>query len=97
MDVIRAFDTELADDYVKFEKELFKDGALSKKVKILMAMALDAIKSADGGVRSYTAQALEAGATWDEVKETLRVAYYIGHAGPLWTAIHGLAEIVPKK
>ena len=97
MDVIRAFDAELANDYLKFEEELFKDGALSKKVKILMALALDAIKSAEGGVRTFTTQALEAGASWDEVKETLRVAYYIGQSGPLWTAIHGLAEIVPKK
>ncbi|MCK4827342.1 carboxymuconolactone decarboxylase family protein [bacterium] len=97
MNVIRTFDKELADDYLAFEEALFQDGALSKKFKILMAMALDAIKSAAGGVRSYTLKALDAGATWDEIKESLRVAYYIGHAGPLWTAIHGLDDVVIKK
>ena len=96
MDVIRAFDPELVKDYLEFEGKLFQDGALPKKFKFLIAMALDIIKRAAPGVEAYTLQALEAGATWDEVKETIRVAYYIGHASPLWTAIYGLKNVVPK-
>ena len=37
MDVIRVFDPELVKDYLKFESELFQDGALPKKFKFLTA------------------------------------------------------------
>ena len=97
MDVIRVFDPELVKDYLKFESELFQDGALPKKFKFLIAMALDIIKRAAPGVEAYASQALEAGASWDEVKEAHRVAYYIGHASPLWTGIYGLKNVVAKK
>jgi len=96
-DVIRAFDPEKVEEYLKIEAELFQDGALPKKFKILLALALDAILHASSGVRSYADRAIKAGATWDEIKEALRAAYYIGFAGPLWTAINGLGDIVPKK
>ena len=96
-DVIRAFDPEKVEEYLKIEADLFQDGALPKKFKILIALALDAIQSASSGVRAYADRALKAGATWDEIKEALRVSYYIGFAGPLWTSIRGLEDVVPKK
>jgi alkylhydroperoxidase/carboxymuconolactone decarboxylase family protein YurZ len=79
MAVIQKFDPELVEHYQAFGKELFKDGALSRKVKILAALALDALKGSATGVEFFTKEALDAGASWDEIREILRVAYHLGH------------------
>ena len=96
LDIIRGFDSELVDSYLDFQKELFEDGELSAKTKILMAFAIDAAKSATSGVRAYALRALEAGASWGEIKEAFRVAYYIGQGAVLWPSLNGLKDVVPK-
>ena len=70
------------------------DGALPKKVKLLIAMALDASHGAVGGVTALAKAALQAGATKQEIAETLRVAYYVSGAGSTYTAAHGLKDVV---
>ena len=45
------------------------DGALSRKSKLLMAMALDASQGAVEGVKSFAGQAMKAGATKEEIGE----------------------------
>ncbi len=62
------------------------DGALSKRVKLLRAMALDASKGAVEGVKSLAGQAMKAGATKEEIAEAIRVAQYIGGVGSVYTA-----------
>ena len=70
------------------------DGALSKKVKLLIAMALDAAHGAESGVRSLAVQAKEAGATKQEILETIRVAHYICGVGPVYTAARALKDLL---
>jgi alkylhydroperoxidase/carboxymuconolactone decarboxylase family protein YurZ len=70
------------------------DGALSKKVKLLIAMALDAAEGAESGVRSLALQAKEAGATKQEILEAIRVAHYICGAGAVFTAAPALKDIL---
>ena len=70
------------------------DGALPKKIKLLIAMALDASHGAVGGVTALAKAALQAGATKQEIAETLRVAYYVSGAGSTYTAAHGLKDVV---
>ena len=88
----------------KLDLELFKnvetthtlalaDGALPRKVKLLMAMALDASHGTVEGVKSLTQQALNAGATKEEIMEALRVAQYICGVGCVYTASHAFKEI----
>lgn len=60
-----------------------KDGALSVKHKLLIALALDASLGAANGVKSLAGQAMAAGATKEEIFEALRVAYHIS-GGQLW-------------
>ena len=62
------------------------DGALPRRVKLLMAMALDASQGTEEGVRSLAQQALNAGATKEEIMEAIRVAQYICGAGCVYTA-----------
>jgi alkylhydroperoxidase/carboxymuconolactone decarboxylase family protein YurZ len=70
------------------------DGALSRKIKLLIAMALDAADGAESGVRSLALQAKEAGATNQEILETIRVTHYICGAGAVFTAAPALEGIL---
>ncbi len=69
------------------------DGALPRKFKLLIAMALDASHGTVQGVKSLTQQAMQAGATKEEVIEALRVTQYICGAGAVHTAAHAFKEI----
>ncbi|MBN2152030.1 MAG: carboxymuconolactone decarboxylase family protein [Candidatus Lokiarchaeota archaeon] len=68
-------------------------GELPKKVKCLIAMALDAAHGAVNGVKALATQAKREGATRGEVMEALRVALYVGGAGCVYTAAAAFKEI----
>ena len=69
------------------------EGALPKKFKLLIAMALDASHGATRGVRSLAEQAMKVGATKEEIVETIRVAQYISGVGSVYTAADALREL----
>lgn len=73
----------------------FAEGALPKKVKLLMAMAFDAAHGAIGGVRGLAQRAINEGATREEISEALRVAYVMNGVGPVYIASQGLKELFP--
>jgi alkylhydroperoxidase/carboxymuconolactone decarboxylase family protein YurZ len=75
---------------------IFGDGALPRKFKLLVATAFDAAAGAEGGVRALTNAALQAGATKEEVAETLRVAYHLTGVGTLYTASRALKDVVQE-
>ena len=94
LDVLEKMDPQLVKQ-VKDSKTLaITDGALSKKVKLLIAMALDAARGSESGVRFLALQAKEAGATKQEILETIRVAHYIYGAGALSTVVAVLKDIL---
>ena len=72
---------------------VLNDGALPRKVKLLIAMALDASEGAIEGVRSLAEQALKAGATKEEVAEAVRVAQYICGVGCVYTAARAFKDL----
>ena len=71
---------------------VFADGALPRKFKLLIAMAFDASYGAVNGVKSLAQQAMDAGASKEEIAEALRVAQYIIGVGCVYTAAQGLNE-----
>lgn len=71
----------------------FTDGALTRKAKLLIAMALDAAHGSHEGVKSLAGQAVEAGATKGEVVEALRVAQYVSGVGAVYTAARTFEEL----
>ncbi|MCJ7643837.1 MAG: carboxymuconolactone decarboxylase family protein [Candidatus Aminicenantes bacterium] len=73
---------------------VYTDGALPRKVKLLMAMAFDAAEGAAGGVRALAEQAMKAGATKEEIAEALRVAFHLSGVGSLYAASFGLKDIL---
>ena len=71
---------------------VYADGALSRKVKLLFAMAFDAAHGAEAGVRSLAGLARKAGATNQEIAEALRVAYHLTGVGALYTGSAALKD-----
>ena len=69
------------------------EGALPKKFKILIAMALDASHGAVEGVKALARAAIQAGATKEEITEALRVAQYISGVGSVYTAARAFEDI----
>lgn len=71
------------------------DGALPRKTKLLIAMLFDAEHGATEGVQALARQALQAGATRQEILEALRVAEYLCGVGCLFTAAKALEGVLP--
>jgi len=69
------------------------DGALPRKIKFLIAMALDAAHGTVEGTKSLAEQAMKAGATREEIVETIRVAQYISGVGSVYVAARALREL----
>jgi len=70
------------------------DGALPRKIKLLIAMVLDAVHGATEGVQSLAREAIKAGATREEIAEALRVAQYVCGVGCVYTAARALKEVL---
>jgi alkylhydroperoxidase/carboxymuconolactone decarboxylase family protein YurZ len=75
------------------QKLALADGALPRKIKLLIAMVLDAVAGASDGVHSLAKEAIKAGATREEIAEALRVAQYICGVGCVYTAARALKEV----
>lgn len=71
----------------------FIDGALPKKFKLLIALALHAAHGAHDGVKSLAQAAMQAGATKEEIVEALRVCQYISGVSSVYTASLALSEL----
>lgn len=69
------------------------DGVLPRKFKFLIAMALDASHGAAEGVKSLAEQAIKAGATKEEITETIRVVQYVCGAGGVYTAARAFKDL----
>jgi alkylhydroperoxidase/carboxymuconolactone decarboxylase family protein YurZ len=91
--IFESLDPELLKLVNQTSEFAFADGALPRKHKLLIAMALDAAHGAVGGVASLAKQAVAAGATKAEAAEALRVAQYVCGVGSTYTAAHALKEI----
>jgi alkylhydroperoxidase/carboxymuconolactone decarboxylase family protein YurZ len=89
-------DPELVDHLGTADALVYGDGALPRKFKLLLAMAFDAAHGAEGGVKALANAALRAGATRQEIAETLRVAYHLTGVGCLYTASRALEDLVPE-
>jgi alkylhydroperoxidase/carboxymuconolactone decarboxylase family protein YurZ len=91
--IIEKLDPELFKNVEATETLALGDGALPKKVKLLMAMALDASHGTVEGVKALTQQAMKAGATKEEIMETVRVAQFVSGAGCVYTAAHAFKDL----
>jgi alkylhydroperoxidase/carboxymuconolactone decarboxylase family protein YurZ len=91
--VLEKLDPKLLDLVRNTNSFALADGALPRKIKFLIAMALDASHGAVEGVKALAEQAMKAGATKEEIVETIRVTQYISGVGSVYTAARALKEL----
>jgi AhpD family alkylhydroperoxidase len=69
-----------------YKHEVFKDGALDVKQKELIAVAVSCLLKCDTCLEVHAKDALKAGATKDELRESIIVAMYLaGPSAAIWS------------
>ncbi|MCG7854147.1 MAG: carboxymuconolactone decarboxylase family protein [Methanosarcinaceae archaeon] len=91
--IIDQLDPEFAKLVENTREFALSDGAIPRKYKLLIALALDASHGAEDGVKSLTHAAMHEGATKKEIIEAIRVAQYICGVGSVYTSARALKEI----
>ena len=94
LDIIKESDSELFDLIGQSDELSFTEKGIPLQYKFLIAMALDASEGAENGVRNLATQAINAGATKEEVMQAVRIANYISGIGSVYTAANALKDIV---
>ena len=72
------FNSRVYNAAMKMEEAAFSDGAVSKKHEELMALAIGVITDCESCIQWHMEQAVQAGATQQEIIETLEVAIEMG-------------------
>ncbi len=72
----------------------FVESGIPLKYKFLLAMALDAANGAVNGVKFLAIQAMQAGATKEEIMQAIRITQYIFGVGSVYTASEALKDIL---
>ena len=95
LDIISKLDKELYEHVEKSRAmSLQQDGVLPTKIKLLIARALDASRGSMPGVIALAKQAMDNGATTDEIMEAVRITKFITGVGSVYTAARALKEIL---
>jgi alkylhydroperoxidase/carboxymuconolactone decarboxylase family protein YurZ len=72
-----SIDKEMYQNVQRIAEIAYPEGGLDKKTVLLITRAIDAYKGSSTGVASLAKQAREAGATDDEIRQAIRIAYYV--------------------
>ena len=72
--------------FAALSQAAFADGALEKKTKELIALAIGVVEGCDGCIASHAQSAVRAGATRQEAAEAIGVTFLM-HGGP--ATVHG--------
>jgi len=78
---LRGMIPEAWSGFVQMHQASMRDGALSRRMKELVALAIGVSQQCDGCIASHARGAVRAGATAEEVAETLAVTLMMG-GGP---------------
>lgn len=92
IDEVAELDPAFGEPFDAVYEEVFSDGALSVKTKLLIMMALDAGRSQSDGVEIVAQQARDAGASEEEILETIEVAGLVCGVQGLATGSSALSE-----
>ena len=79
--------------FARLHKKAVEDGALSAKTKELMALAIGVAVRCEGCIAYHVHDAIKAGATRQELLETIGVAIMMGGGPALMYAAHALDAI----
>ena len=70
--------SEVYRKFVEMEQKTFSDGSLSKKHKELIAIGISLVNSCESCLEWHIKQALDAGASTEEIIEALEVGFEMG-------------------
>jgi len=93
LDVYREFDPKIVESCNRRQDIVFSEGALPKKFKMLIAMAIVVEHGALQGPMALGRRALKLGARKEEIIEALRVSYYVGGSRALFTSAQVLRNL----
>lgn len=85
-------DPELLEKMTSLREFALKEGALSTKMKTLMALLADALLNHPQGVKSLSNMARAHGASEEEIAETIHMAFLFGGLPGLVTATNAYKE-----
>jgi alkylhydroperoxidase/carboxymuconolactone decarboxylase family protein YurZ len=94
LQVIKNEDPELVNLLDNSHELAFAEGGIPLKYKFLIAMSLDAANGAVDGMKVLAMQAMQAGATKEEVMQAVRITNYIFGVGSVYTAARALNDIL---
>lgn len=94
LEAVNTLDQSLVELMGKERDLAFGDGELSKKQKLLIALAIDMTLRAENGIKALAGQALAAGATKQEIVEILRIVHHICGVGCTYQAAGALNEVL---
>lgn len=94
LEIIENTDVEFFRLLEKTRENALSNGAMPLKYKLLIAMALDAAAGAADGMKVLALEAISAGATKEEVMETVRITQYIAGVGSVYTAAYALKDVL---
>ncbi len=92
LSVFEQLDPAVLEHVRRMDEFVFASGEVSRKTKLLIAMAFDAAHGAVNGVRALAGAAMREGATRGEIAEVLRVAAHLSGVGVYYTAAAALRE-----
>lgn len=92
MKMLESMDPELYKVIESSRKFTYAEGVLPMKFKMLLTMALDASHGTVQGTTSCAMGAMQAGATKEEIMETLRIVGYVCGVGSVYTTIQALRQ-----
>ncbi|MEZ5758359.1 MAG: carboxymuconolactone decarboxylase family protein [Emcibacteraceae bacterium] len=79
---------KILDAFDQLHRASIADGALNKKTKELIALAIAVVSRCDGCISFHTHDALEAGASEQEITEALGIAILMGGGPAMVYATH---------
>ena len=93
LSTLSRIDPRMRKHLAEVDELVYGSGALSRKIKLLIALAFDAAHGASSGVQALARAAMKEGATSEEIAEALRVAYHLAGVGALYTGSIGLSDL----
>jgi alkylhydroperoxidase/carboxymuconolactone decarboxylase family protein YurZ len=94
LQVISDEDPELFNLLENTRELAFVEGGIPLKYKFLIAMSLDVANGAVDGIKVLATQAMQAGATKEEVMQAVRITHYIFGVSSVYSASRALKDIL---
>jgi len=85
-----ALQSKVYQGFLEMERAAYADGALPKKHKELIAVGISVVKDCESCMQWHIAQAIDSGATFEEVLEAVAVAMEMGGGRPTVSALFAL-------